>query len=83
MTGGTGSMTGPVLPATCRTYDPDAGGLVVLDDGRSVPYRPDALAGTPLRLLRPGQRLVVRLDRPADEAGARVVALTLPSLPLR
>lgn len=45
-----------------ETYDGD----VLLDDGLELPFKAAALAGSGLRMLRPGQR--VRIER--DGAGA-------------
>lgn len=52
-----------------------AGGWVVLDDGTRLDHAADAVAPE-VRLLHPGQRVRLRVD------GARVVALTLPGLPV-
>lgn len=49
------------MQATVSRFDASTGdGAVLLDDGREIPFAGAALAGTGLRLLRPGQR--VRLD---------------------
>jgi hypothetical protein len=66
------------MQGTVRSYDADnRSGSVFLDDGTVLEFGAAALAGSPLRLLRPGQR--VRLG--VDEAGA-VVAVTLATFPL-
>lgn len=49
------------VQATIHTYD-DAGGTVLLDDGREIPYAATALAESGLRRLRPGQRVSIELD---------------------
>ncbi len=47
------------------SFDPDRGsGVVVLDDGRTLPFDAAAFAASALRHVRPGQRLTV------DVAGA-------------
>lgn len=58
------------MQATVSRFDAGTGdGAVLLDDGRELPFAGDALAGTGLRLLRPGQRVRVELassgDRPS------------------
>ncbi|HSE69657.1 MAG TPA: hypothetical protein VLA97_02785 [Nocardioidaceae bacterium] len=51
------------MQATVATYDPTThAGTVLLDDGVEIPFPPDALAGTGLRLLRPGQRVRIETD---------------------
>jgi 2-phospho-L-lactate guanylyltransferase len=71
------------LPATCRTFDPDTGGgEVVLDDGTVLAFDAGAWQATPIRFLRPGQRLRVRVSGDARAAGARVTRLTLAGLEL-
>lgn len=68
------------MQATVSAYDPTtAGGRVLLDDGVELGFTAGALAGSGLRLLRPGQR--VRLEV-VDESGEPVIRrlqiLTLP-----
>jgi len=59
------------MQATVSAFDADTrSGRVLLDDGVELPFTGDALAGTGLRLLRPGQR--VRLTTSGD-AGRPVV----------
>ena len=71
------SAGGRPVQATVRSYDPLTGaGSVFLDDGSVLPFSPDVFAASGLRLLRPGQRVVLRC------AGGRVTALTLVSFPL-
>lgn len=67
------------MQATVSSFDPATRtGAVLLDDGVEVPFAADALNGSGLRLLRPGQR--VRLETTgegADLSVARVQILTL------
>jgi len=66
------------MQATVRGYDPATrSGSVFLDDGTVVEFGPAALAGSGLRLLRPGQRVTLGLD-----AGGAIVGLTLATFPL-
>ena len=54
------------MQATVSRFDDQTGdGDVLLDDGLELPFKGDALRGTGLRLLRPGQR--VRIER--DDTG--------------
>ena len=65
-----------VLQATVQRYDPATGaGAVLLDDGGALRFAGGALR-PPLRLLRAGQRVQLRV-----RAG-EVEALTLVTLPL-
>lgn len=58
------------MQATVATFDPESwSGSVLLDDGIELPFTAEAVQGTGLRLLRPGQR--VRLD--VAEGAAPVV----------
>jgi len=51
------------VQATVSRFDAVTGdGAVLLDDGRELTFAADALAGTGLRLLRPGQRVRVGLE---------------------
>ncbi len=50
------------MQGTVTSYD-ESGVGVVLDDGRRFTTGPAALAGSGIRLLRPGQRVQVQLDR--------------------
>lgn len=68
------------MQATVSAYDPtSSGGTLLLDDGVELGFTAEALAGSGLRLLRPGQRVRIEV---VDEAGAPVVRrlqiLTLP-----
>jgi hypothetical protein len=66
------------MQGTVRSYDgATRSGTVFLDDGSVLEFSAAALAGSPLRLLRPGQRVRIGLD----EAGG-VVAITLATFPL-
>ena len=51
------------MQATVSDYDPQTrSGAVLLDDGVRLPFGPEALSGTRLRLLRRGQRVTVAVD---------------------
>lgn len=52
------------MQGVVKSYDPDTGdGVVIRDTDRSeVELAPDALAGSILRMLRQGQRVVFDLD---------------------
>ena len=66
------------MQATVMRYDAATlTGAVVLDDGTELPFPPEALAGTGLRLLRPGQR--VRIE--TTGSGDRVISLQILTLP--
>ncbi|MGV1008846.1 MAG: hypothetical protein ACOYBY_09595 [Dermatophilaceae bacterium] len=47
------------MQATVARYD-DGHGQVVLDDGTRMAFSPGALAGSGIRMLRPGQRVSVQ-----------------------
>ena len=69
--------------AACRPRSPRStrtprDGRVLLDDGVELPFAAEALAGSRLRLLRPGQR--VRLETAGDGAGRGVVGLQILTL---
>lgn len=67
------------MQATVSSFDPEShAGAVLLDDGIEVPFGPEAVAGSGLRLLRPGQR--VRLQTTGEGAGLRVEALQILTL---
>lgn len=60
------------MQATVYRYDAATGaGSCLLDDGTELPLAVDALAGTGLRHLRPGQRVTV--DVGEDAGGSPVV----------
>jgi len=66
------------MQATVMRYDAATlTGAVVLDDGTELPFPAEALAGTGLRLLRPGQR--VRIE--TADGGDRVTSLQILTLP--
>ncbi len=65
------------MQATVHRFDPDDwSGEVVLDDGLLLPFGPEALADSGLRLLRVGQRLSLE-TAPPQEAGGRAVVRRL------
>ncbi len=67
------------MQATVFRYDDATGaGSVVLDDGIELPFDRDALVGTGLRLLRPGQR--VRIEDAGAGADRRVERLQILTL---
>lgn len=56
------------MQATVSAFDPStASGRVLLDDGVELPFAAQALAGSGLRLLRPGQRVRLEISGPADD----------------
>jgi cold shock CspA family protein len=66
------------VQATVRSYDEGTGaGTLFTDDGTVLAFPAAALAGSGLRLLRPGQRVRLRLD-----GRGAVAALTLATFPL-
>ena len=67
------------MQATVSAFDADRrDGRVLLDDGVELPFPAEALAGTRLRMLRPGQR--VRLETTGEGAATRVVGLQILTL---
>jgi cold shock CspA family protein len=59
------------MQGTVATFDPDTHtGTLLLDDGADLAFDARAFAGSGLRLLRLGQRVVVEAD--ADGAVTRV-----------
>ncbi|KAA1423629.1 hypothetical protein FE697_008555 [Mumia zhuanghuii] len=56
------------MQATIATYDAETGGTLVLDDGVTLLYDADAVAASPVRHLRPGQRVIVELTDAAPPA---------------
>lgn len=67
------------MQATVSAFDADTGsGRVLLDDGVEVPFRGEALTGTGLRLLRPGQR--VRLSLTGEGPDLAVTSLQILTL---
>lgn len=66
------------MQATVRSYDPASrSGSVFTDDGTVLTFDAAALAGSGLRLLRPGQRVSLRRS-----SGGAIAALTLITFPL-
>lgn len=48
------------MQASVHEFDPvTAAGSVLLDDGRRLPFSPEAFSHSRLRLLRPGQRITI------------------------
>ncbi|GAB2751383.1 hypothetical protein [Nocardioides pakistanensis] len=67
------------MQATVSSFDNQTGsGAVLLDDGVELPFGPEALAGSGLRLLRPGQR--VRLDTAGGGAELSILRLQILTL---
>ncbi|KHL12035.1 hypothetical protein CLV56_3367 [Mumia flava] len=62
------------MQATVASFDPTTGGTLVLDDGVTVDYDADALDASPVRHLRPGQRVIVTTT---DDEPPRVQALRI------
>ncbi len=67
------------MQATVATFDPQTrAGTVLLDNGVQVPFPAEALHGSRLRLLRPGQR--VRLETTGDGIDVAVTSLQILTL---
>jgi cold shock CspA family protein len=67
------------MQATVSRYDEQShDGDVLLDDGLELPFSAQALQGTGLRLLRPGQR--VRVTVAGEGAERHVAALQILTL---
>lgn len=67
------------MQATVSAFDAETrSGRVLLDDGVELPFAGEALAGTGLRLLRPGQR--VRLTTTGDPSRPVVESLQILTL---
>jgi 2-phospho-L-lactate guanylyltransferase len=67
------------MQATVSRFDDvTRGGAVLLDDGLELEFTGDALHGTGLRLLRPGQR--VRISTSGADADRRVDSLQILTL---
>ena len=65
----------PLPQGTVRTFDPqDRSGDLLLDDGTLLPF-PGSAVDPVVRLLRPGQRVRLRLD---DGGVRQLTLLTLP-----
>jgi len=80
LTLGVGPRTAATLPlvqTTVLTFDPvSRTGTVVSDDGVEMDLAPDALAGSGLRHLRPGQRITCELVAAGDGQESRADAVT-------
>jgi cold shock CspA family protein len=67
------------MQATVSSFDPETfSGALLLDDGVQLTFDQQAVTGTGLRLLRPGQR--VRLETSGQGARLRVERLQLITL---
>jgi len=67
------------MQATVSRFHTDTrSGAVILDDGAELPFEQDALNGTGLRFLRPGQR--VRIDLDAGDGPPRVLRVQILTL---
>lgn len=67
------------MQATVSSFDPETRtGAVLLDDGVEVPFPAEAITGSGLRLLRPGQR--VRLETTGESDSLRVEKLQIITL---
>jgi 2-phospho-L-lactate guanylyltransferase len=67
------------MQATVSSYDgATRAGAVLLDDGVELPFAADALVGSGLRLLRPGQR--VRISTSGEAADRHVEQLQILTL---
>lgn len=67
------------MQATVSAFDPEnRTGAVLLDDGVELTFSADALDGSGLRLLRPGQR--VRLQVSGDPAAPWIERLQVVTL---
>jgi cold shock CspA family protein len=68
------------MQGTVSKFDPDTrSGAVLTDTGIEIPFRPEALAETPVRFLRPGQR--VRLDTAGTGETLTITAVRFITLP--
>lgn len=67
------------MQATVHQFDPATrGGSVVTDGGELLPFEAPAFDTSPLRWLRPGQRLTVTVEGTGTQA--RVTSLALGSV---
>lgn len=67
------------MQATVSRFDDvTRGGAVLLDDGVELSFAEEALEGSELRLLRPGQR--VRITTAGDDSSLRVERLQILTL---
>lgn len=72
------------MQGTVATFDPETrSGSVLLDDGLELDFAAPALAGTGLRLLRPGQRVRLKTRGPAAAGSGPgdIVRLQIATLP--
>lgn len=66
------------MQGTVRSFDAvTRSGVVLLDDGSPVTFGPTAFAKSGLRLLRPGQRLRLRVDRDGAVTAVSLVTTAL------
>lgn len=64
------------MQATISAYDASTRtGRLLLDDGVELSFPADALAGTGLRLLRPGQRVRVTVDGAGPDLAVRALQI--------
>jgi cold shock CspA family protein len=64
------------MQATVSTFDAATfSGAVLLDDGVELPFASEALSGSGLRLLRPGQRVRIETTGEADALEVRRVQI--------
>ncbi|MDI2129317.1 cold-shock protein [Yinghuangia seranimata] len=67
------------MQGTVHTFDPRTGaGTVLLDDGSALPFPAEAFAASGLRLLRPGQRVRLKVEGEGPDRAA--VFLTIATL---
>lgn len=76
------------MQATVHRFDPATrSGSLVTDDGELLPFDAAAFDDSPLRLLRPGQRLTVTVSGTGTQARATRLALesvgVVPAKPSR
>lgn len=68
------------MQGTVSRYDDSTrSGAVLTDKGVELPFPAEAVAETPVRFLRPGQR--VRIEVEGDGADTRVTAIRFITLP--
>ena len=65
------------MQATVSRFDDQTGdGDVLLDDGLELPFKGEALRGTGLRMLRPGQRVRIERDDTGTITHLQILTLT-------
>lgn len=70
------------MQATVLAFDPESrSGRVVLDDGSTISFDSAAFDAGGLRLVRPGQRVLLMRDAAGDIAALTVATLDLPGEP--